>query len=114
MFKIAILNQEDFDFDKKIESSINDFLAEPNNIYVSHSVTVLSNTEEKNDVPNLINRFILLSIVYKDLKDTNYKLDKVSPKIQRVVKKSFEDSNEVIQSSVETDFDRKIKELQAF
>jgi ABC-type uncharacterized transport system ATPase subunit len=110
-FKIALLNQATFDLDKKVEQSVNDFLADPNFVYVNHSITVLSNTIDENDIPKLMNRFVLISLIYKDLKDTTYKLDKVSPKVQNIVKKSFEESGEVINSNIETEFDKKMKSI---
>jgi GTP-binding protein EngB required for normal cell division len=112
IFKIPILNQHDFKLDEKVEQSINDFLADPNCVYVNHSITVLSNTVDEYDTPKLMNRFVLISLIYKDLNETAYKIDKVSTKIQKVVRKSFEEQTEVVSPNIETEFEKKMKAIK--
>jgi hypothetical protein len=111
LFKIKISEDGKFDFDKKVENEINTFLADSDNVYVNHSIAILTDSIEHFDEFKSVNKYILLSLIYKDLNDSANSLKKVSDKVRKVVTKSYEDDTIIQEPQIETDFDKAIKEI---
>jgi hypothetical protein len=108
-FKILITNSSDFDYSKESENELNTFLSENNVVYVNHSVSIFHDSkQEYNHVLN-VPKYLLVSLVYKDLNESPMDLKKSSIKTEKLVKKSVENNDEIIKSSHSTSFEKKLK-----
>lgn len=111
LFKIPISEDSKYTFDQSVQNEINNFLAKSNNIYVHHSISILSESSEKYDIPKSINKYIILSLVYKDLEASALNLEKASPKIKRIISNSIEEGTPIEAPNIQSDFDKYIKKL---
>jgi len=111
IFKIKVSDDGKFRISKTIEKTINDFLSEPNNVYVNHSITTL--TEDIEDYNNFktICKFVLISIVYKDLDKTSMNVKGISKRTKETVHKEIESGNPIKEPNIITDFDKEILEI---
>ena len=112
VFKIKITEDGKFNLDKAVEDEINNFLSEPNNIYVGHSITVLTQDVDNYGHFKTINKFIVISLVYKDLNESEFDLKKASKKVKEVVTKEIESGKAIPEPKTNTEFDESIKELK--
>ncbi len=111
IFRVKISQDSKLSFDETIQKEINSFLSESNNIYVNHSTSVLTEDLEEYGQHKTINKFLVISLIYKDLNDSEYNLNKTSKKIKAVVSREVETGRTLKEPIVETEFDREIKQL---
>lgn len=105
IFKIKISKGGNFSLDNSTQQVINDFLSEANMIYVGHSTSVLSEDVDSEGRIKRIDRFLVVTIVYKDLSETAYDLTKTSSKTKQIVTREIESGQVVKQPEVKTAFD---------
>src|SRR5258705_2359302 len=92
-FKIAIddaLNLEEAGLEK-----INQFLLEANVVYVNHSIVVLSIPIKQTNNFKIVNKTLVVSLIYKDLSETSLDLLKVSKKMTASVKRTIEEGEKI-------------------
>lgn len=111
IFQIKISEDNKFSLDGSIQKEINSFLSDSNNIYVNHSTSVLTQDVEEYGQNKTINKFLVISLIYKDLIETEYNLSNASKKIKKVVSKQIETGQTINEPNIETDFDREIKHI---
>lgn len=91
LFTISISDENNIEFEQKAVDLINKFLLEENVVYVNHAFSILSNPKLKiSGAIESYKHFGIISLVYKDLIDTEMDLSKASKKIIKTVKKSIE------------------------
>jgi hypothetical protein len=113
IFKIDISRDANLEIDKVTNDKINDFLAIPNNIYINHSICILTESiEEYGSIKN-INRFVIISLVYEDLDGTTIDLSTASPLIKKVVKREIKTASKIPKPDIETDFDKVMSGLKS-
>lgn len=113
IFKIKVSDDGKFTISKTVENTINTFLSEPNNIYVNHSVTTLTEDIDEYDNLKTICKYVLISIVYKDLNSTSMNLKGVSKKTKETVQREIESGNTIEEPDILTDLDKEIIEIQS-
>jgi len=111
IFKIKVSDDGKLTISKTIEKTINDFLSEPNNVYVNHSVTTLTEDVDEYDNIKTICKYVLISIVYKDLDNTSLNLKGISKKTKETVHREIESGNPIKEPNIITDFDKEILEI---
>ncbi len=111
IFKISISNNSKFDFDKKTQDKINEFLSEENNIYVNHSTSILTEDIEEYGTNKTINKYLVVSLIYKDLNASEFNLKNTTKRIKKVVTKEIEEGKTIQEPKIETDLDKKIRQL---
>lgn len=112
IFKIKVSNDGKFTISKTVEETINTFLSEPNNVYVNHSVTTLTEDVEEYDNLKTICKYVLISIVYKDLDSTSLNLKGASKKIKETVYREIESGNSIEEPNILTELDKEIIEME--
>lgn len=112
LFKVKVLNNDKKDFDDKALISINDFLIESNNVYVNHSVTTITEDIEKYGQINTICKEIVISLIYKDLLDSELSLSNATKKNKALVKKQIIDDSDFPEPETETDFEKEIEKIR--
>ncbi|HVA99531.1 MAG TPA: hypothetical protein VNG53_11610 [Bacteroidia bacterium] len=112
IFKIQISENSKFDFDKKTQDKINDFLNEENNIYVNHSTSILTEDIEKYGTNKTINKYLVISLIYKDLNASEFNLKNTSNKLKEIVTKEIEEGKNIPEPKIETDFDIETYQLR--
>lgn len=112
IFKIKVSDDGKFTISKTIEKTINEFLSEPNIVYVNHSVTTITEDVENYDNLKTICKYILISIVYKDLDSTSLNVKGISRKTKEIVHKEIESGNPIEKPEIMTDFDKEILEIE--
>lgn len=105
IFKIPI--SEDFSFDEEIIRSINVFLEVENYVYINHSVTILTEAIRDYNSYKQINKFLVISLIFKDLTETSYNLKKVTKRTQEIVKKEVKEGESLPMPNYETHFGKK-------
>ncbi|MBF04818.1 MAG: hypothetical protein CMP76_16170 [Flavobacterium sp.] len=113
IFKIKVSDDGKFTISKTVENTIDTFLSEPNNIYVNHSVTTLTEDIEEYDNLKTICKYILISIIYKDLNSTSFNLKGVSKKIKVTVQREIESGSAIEEPNILTELDKEIIELES-
>jgi hypothetical protein len=113
IFKIKVSDDGKFTISKAVENTINTFLSEPNNIYVNHSVTTLTEDVEEYDNLKTICKYVLVSIIYKDLDSTSLNLKGASKKIKETVQKEIESGKTIEEPDILTELDKEILEIQS-
>jgi len=113
IFKLKISDDGKFTISKTIEKTINDFLSEPNNVYVNHSVTTLTEDYDKYDNLKTICKYVLISIVYKDLNNSSMNLKGISNKTKNIVHKEIESADPIQEPNIITNFDKEIADIIA-
>jgi hypothetical protein len=108
---VKISENDDLSLDVSSQKEISNFLSEPNNVYVNHSTSILTADIEEYGEIKTVNKFLLISIIYKDLNDSEYNLKKTSKKIKKVVTKEIEAGQKIKEPEVETDFDKGIRKI---
>lgn len=111
IFRIKISNDSNLSLNKDAQKTIDLFLADSNNIYVNHSISVLTEDIEIYGQNKTVNKIFVVSLIYKDLNDSAYDVKKASKKIQRVVSNEIELGQEVKKPEIETEFDKEIQEI---
>ncbi|MEY8848305.1 hypothetical protein AB9K26_05800 [Psychroserpens sp. XS_ASV72] len=112
IFKIKVSDDGKFTVSKTVENTINTFLSEANNVYVNHSVTTLTEDIEEYGILKTICKYVLISIIYKDLNSTSLNLKGTSKKIKEVVQKEVESGNSIEEPNILTDLDKEIAEFE--
>ncbi len=112
LFRIKINDDGKFTITKTVEKTINDFLADDNNVYINHSITTLTEDVEEYDNVKTICRYVLLSIMYKDLNSTILDVKKTSSKIKAIVHKQIELRNTIEEPPFQTEIDKEIIEFE--
>lgn len=113
IFKIKVSDDGKFTIPKAVENIINTFLSEPNNIYVNHSVTTLTEDVEEYDNLKTICKYVLVSIIYKDLDSTSLNLKGASKKIKETVQREIESGKTIEEPDILTELDKEILEIQS-
>ncbi|MEO9501592.1 hypothetical protein [Nonlabens ulvanivorans] len=113
IFKIKVSDDGKFTISKTVEKTINEFLSEPNNIYVNHSVTTLSEDIEEYDNIKTICKYVLISIIYKDLDSTSLNLKGASKKMKETVQREIESEDAIQEPDILTELDKEIKEIES-
>ena len=113
IFKIKVSDDGKFTISKTVEKTINTFLSEPNHVYVNHSVTTLTEDIEEYDNLKTICKYVLISIIYKDLDGTSLNLKGTSKKIKETVRREIESGNPFEEPNILTDFDKEILEFES-
>lgn len=108
IFKVKIYDSEKFKLDTAAQTAINKFLAESNNVYVNHSTSILTEDIEEYDSVKTLNRFLVISLVYKDLEGTPMSLTKVSKRTKAVIEKEIEAGEKITEPSLKTEFEKTI------
>ncbi len=111
IFKIQISENAKFDFDKKALEKINDFLIDENNVYINHSTSILTEDIEEYGTNKTVNKYLVVSLIYKDLNASEFNLKNTSKKVKEVVKKEIEEGKNIPEPKIETDFDKEIRQL---
>ena len=111
--KIKVSDDGKFTISKAVENTINTFLSEPNNIYVNHSVTTLTEDVEEYDNLKTICKYVLVSIIYKDLDSTSLNLKGASKKIKETVQREIESGKTIEEPDILTELDKEILEIQS-
>ncbi len=111
IFKIQISENSKFDFDKKATERINDFLIDENNVYINHSTSILTEDIEEYGTNKTVNKYLVVSLIYKDLNASEFNLRNTSKKVKEVVKKEIEEGKNIPEPKIETDFDKEIRQL---
>jgi hypothetical protein len=112
IFKVGFSQDESLELDKIASDKINDFLADPNNIYINHSICVLSESVERYGNIENANRFIVVSLIYKDLNETALDLSTASPAVKQVVRRGVKTDNKIPKPMLETEFDKVISRIK--
>lgn len=112
IFRVKISKDDKLSFDQNIQKEINSFLFESDNIYVNHSTSVLTEDVEEYGQNKTINKFLIISLIYKDLNDTTYSLKNTSSKVKKVVSKEIETGHILSEPNIETDFDKEVKAIK--
>lgn len=113
IFKIKVSDDGKFTISKTIENTINTFLMEANNVYVNHSVTTLTEDVEEYDSLKTVCKYVLISIIYKDLDSTSLNLKGTSKKIKETVQREIESGNPIDEPDVLTELDKGIIEFES-
>ena len=106
LFSIRISEKKKIEFDQVAFDMINDFLSESNNVYINHSITVLSSPIIDYQRIVSYNHHIIVSLIYKDLNETELDLSKTSKKTKEIVKKSIALGEKIPMPNIETDFEK--------
>lgn len=112
IFKLKVDSENNFGIDATTEKVINDFLAEPNYVYINHSITTLTEDEDVIGAVRTFCRFIAISIIYKDLNASNLNLNEVSEKAKDIVHKEIKEGDDIPEPQIETRLDKEIKEMR--
>ena len=83
IFKISI--DVGFSFNESAESVVNEFLSNPNNIYVGHSIALAWEDKDEHGKIRQTNGHLIISLIYKDLSATSLDLTKVSKKVLSIL-----------------------------
>jgi len=113
IFKIKVSDDGKFTISKTVENTINTFLSEANNVYVNHSVTTLTEDVEEYDNLKTVCKYVLISIIYKDLDSTTLSLKGTSNKIKKTVQREIESGNPINEPDILTELDKEIKEFES-
>lgn len=113
IFKIKVSDDGKFTISKTVEKTINEFLSEPNNVYVNHSVTTLNEDIEEYDNLKTICKYVLISIIYKDLDSTSLNLKGASKKMKETVQREIESGDAIQEPDILTELDKEIKEIES-
>jgi len=108
IFKIKISDDGKLTISKTVEKKVNDFLTEPNIVYVNHSVTILTEDVEEYDNLKTICKYVLISIVYKDLDSSQFNVKTSSKKIKSIVHKQIESGEKIEEPNILTEIDNEI------
>lgn len=112
-FKIAISDNSKFNISNTAENSINTFLAEPNNVYVNHSITTLTEDIEKYGKIKTVCKYLLVSLIYRDLNATPLDLTGVSKKLEKTVRKEIESGTPIEEPNILTGLDKEILKFES-
>jgi hypothetical protein len=112
IFKIGFSQDKSLEIDKITSDRINDFLADPNNIYINHSICILSESVERYGNIENVNRFIIISLIYKDLNETAMDLSTASPVIKQVVRRGVKTDSTIPKPMTETEFDKIVSKIK--
>ena len=112
IFKIKISDDGKFTISKAVEQTLNDFLEKSNIIYVNHSITTLTEDIEEYDNLKTICKFVLISIIYKDLDASKFDIKTTSRKIKSIVQKQVESGEQISEPNVLTEIDNEIIEFE--
>lgn len=110
-FKVKISDDGKLTLDRATQNTINKFLEESNNVYVNHSTSILTEDIDEYGSTKTLNKFLVISLVYKDLAGTPMSLTKVSKKTKAVVRKEIETGNKTTEPALTTEFEKKIRQL---
>nr|WP_299207464.1 hypothetical protein [uncultured Brumimicrobium sp.] len=113
IFKIKVSDDGKFTISKTVENTINTFLSEANNVYVNHSVTTLTEDIEEYDNVKTVCKYVLISIIYKDLDSTSLSLKGTSKKIKETVQREIESGNPIDEPDILTELDKEILEFES-
>jgi hypothetical protein len=112
IFKIDISNDSKLTLDKKGLTKINLFLSEDNYIYINHSTSIISSSYEEYGSIKSVDRFLIVSLIYKDLNESEYDIKNASTKVKAAVTKEIESGSSIKSPGIETSFDKEIQRLE--
>lgn len=108
IFKMQISDDGKFTISSVVEKVINDFLNDSNIVYVNHSVTTLNEDVEEYDNIKTLCKYVLISIVYKDLNSSHLDVKTTSKKIISVVNKQIESGEPLNEPDILTEIDKEV------
>jgi len=111
IFRLKLSNDSKFTISKTVEKEINEFLLDPNIVYVNHSITTLLEDIEEYGNQKTICRFLLISLIYKDLNQSTLDVKSTSNKVKTVVHKQIESGGEIAEPQFKTELDKEIQQL---
>jgi hypothetical protein len=111
MFKLKLSDDGKFTITNVVEKAINEFLVEPNIVYVNHSVTTLTEDVEEYGNTRTNCKFVLFSLIYKDLDSTSLDVKSTSKKVKSIVHKQIESCAEIKEPQILTEIDQEIIQL---
>jgi hypothetical protein len=112
IFKIKISDNSNFDLDKKAQEQINEFLKDVNNIYINHSTSIITADIEEYGTNKTINKYLVVSIIYKDLNASQFDLKNTTKKVKKVVAKEIENGKVIPEPKIETDLEKEIRKIK--
>jgi len=110
IFSIYVHEKQKIDFDQTVLNTISEFLIEPNIVYISHSIATLSLPLIDYYRIQSYRHFVVISLIYKDLSETELDLSKTTKKTKDLVKRSIETGAAIPMPNIETSFDKRTKE----
>lgn len=111
IFKLPLSDDGEFSIPSKVESILNTFLSEPNIVYVNHSISTLTVDAEEYGNMKTKCKFILLSLIYKDLASSSLDVKYASKKAKSIVHKQVENGEEIKEPIIKTEIDEEIQQL---
>lgn len=112
IFKLRISDDGKFTITKAVEKTINSFLLDPNNVYVNHSITTLTEDIEEYDSFKTNCKYVLISLIYKDLNSTPLDVKTASKSVKSIVHKQIESGEIIDEPLIETEIDKQIMEIE--
>lgn len=104
LFKLLISNEKDtFTINNE---QVEKFLADPNIVYLSHSISIVNEDIELYGRYKSVPVYILFSLVYKDLNATKFDLKKSNKKIRSSVHEQIISDNEIKEPDYKTEIDK--------
>lgn len=110
IFKIAITNSSNFSFEKAAKVKIDEFLRDANHVYINHTASIATEDIEEYGFNKTTNKYLIITLVYKDLNETEYDLSNVGRKTKKIVQKEIKDGETIPAPTIETSFDIQIAE----
>jgi hypothetical protein len=104
IFKIEIKNSLSIE-----DAALNEldlFLQNSNHIYVNHTNSILTDDVPKYGQIITENRFLVISLIYKDLNNTPLNLKQTGEKLKKIVTKEVKSNENIKTPDVVTDFDK--------
>ncbi|NDW08464.1 hypothetical protein [Dysgonomonas sp. 520] len=109
IFRVAITDTTKLSFDSTARKKIDNFLKNPNYIYINHTASIATEDIEKYGVNKTTNKFLIVTLVYKDLTETEYNLSNTGRKTKKIVHQQIKNGDSIQAPVIETSFDTKIK-----
>jgi hypothetical protein len=105
LFLVPIIaSSETYNLDVKVLEEINQFLAEDNYVYLSHSISTIG--RDMRPSPGSYRSILLaISLVYKDLNNSPNQIKEISTKSKKIVRKSIESEADIPMPQYKTAFD---------
>ncbi len=111
IFKVKISDDGKFSINTATDKAINGFLAEPNNVYINHSITTITEDVEEYGEQKTICRLLIISLIYKDISATELNVKNTSKRVKEIVHKEFETGSQIDEPNIETAMDKEIEEF---
>ena len=107
IFRIEIennLNVEEISM-KEFDS----FLENPNHVYLNHTMSILTDSEDRFGKIFSINKGLVISLIYKDLNNTSLSIKEVGKKMKNLVSKEIKERTSLSMPNIKTAFDEELR-----